>query len=787
MNRKRRDNRIWTWLLALTMAVTLFAVPAENALFSVKTAIAGETDDTGEGGDKNGEDPGGGNGGELTPTPDPDVTPEDTPPVNPTPELTPEEPDLTETPKPTETPGDSPTPSESPTPIPTDSPTPTPTPEGQAAYANVASELNVRERYPKSTYEVPNAVKDSKGYAVQLTPGTPFRILEEKYIGKYSDGSECWWCKIRVDYRGQTGIVGYVARDYAAKYTDFVREDPEYLEYTEYLRKQGFPEAYWEPLRILHQQHPNWTFKAQKTGLSWSDVVAAEYSSDQSLVNKAFPTSWKSTDPGNYLWMNADGNDGGFTTYDGGNWNAASKEILMYCLDPRNFLGEKAVFMFEQQSFDPTLHTLEGVQSMLVGSHMEGTIKGENITYAEVLMEAAEISGVSPYFLAARIFQEVGRRPENTSSIINGSTGYYNYYNFGSNGSNPVSAGLSFARGNEQKFKINGEEVSDQRPWNTRRKAIIGGAVRLGADYVAKGQDSLYLQKFNVTSNSTYRHQYMTNVTAPYQEADLYYSNLNPKANPEVLDTPFVFSIPVYNGMPEKACQRPIDNGNPNGYLKELSVVDQDITPDFDYKTLSYDLVVGPGTASVTITAKAIADTTKVSGAGKVNLKYGENAIKIECKAGNGKVITYTINVFRKETTESIVSSLYNLTEEQIVGVPLDTKVETFLSGITVTGSSKVQVLNAAGEPVTSGIVGTGWCLKTDDFCIPVIIYGDSNGDGAINATDLLYLRRHILGISSLKGPAAKAADVKKDGEINASDLLYMRRHIMGIALIKQP
>ena len=239
--------------------------------------------------------------------------------------------------------------------------------------------------------------------------------------------------------------------------------------------------------------------------------------------------------------------------------------------------------------------------------------------------------------------------------------------------------------------------------------------------------------------------------------------------------------------MPEKACQRPIDNGNPNGYLKELSVVDQDITPDFDYKTLAYDLVVGPGTASVTITAKAIADTTKVSGAGKVNLKYGENAIKIECKAGNGKVITYTINVFRKETTESIVSSLYNLTEEQIVGVPLDTKVETFLSGITVTGSSKVQVLNAAGEPVTSGIVGTGWCLKTDDFCIPVIIYGDANGDGAINATDLLYLRRHILGISSLKGPAAKAADVKKDGEINASDLLYMRRHIMGIALIKQP
>ena len=637
----------------------------------------------------------------------------------------------------------------------------------------MAQDLNVREGPSSSS----NPLKDSNGYAIQLTPGMKVRILEEN-----SGGSG--YSKIRFDFRGQTGLVGYVLKDYVLTYADLVLEDPEYLAYIDYLKSEGFPESYWESLAILHQQHPNWVFKAMKTGLAWGDALYAEYASSKSLINKSSPSSWKSTEQGNYLWMDANGNDGEFVRYDGGNWNAASKEIVAYCLDPRNFLCEKAIFMFEKQSFDPNLHTIEGVTSMLKGSHMDGAVEGT--TYAEILMEAAVTSGVSPYFLAARIFQEVGVTPGHTSSIISGSSGYYNYYNFGAYGSNPVSAGIKFAKQKETIFTINGNKVSDLRPWNTRKKAIIGGAVQLGAGYVSAGQDSLYLQRFNVTTTNTYGHQYMTNVLAPCKEVDLYYDNLT-EGNPTILDTPFVFNIPVYTGMPAEKCERPIGDGNPNGFLKELSVADEDMTPDFDYQTFSYDMIVGPGTSSITITAKAIASTTTVTGAGKVNLAYGENTINIDSKAQNGIVKRYVLHVFRKETTESIVSTAYEISDKKILGVSLGTEVATFLSNVTVTGSSKTEVLDLSGAPVTSGKVGTGFCLKTDDFKIPIVIYGDVTGDGGIDAKDLLYIKRHILGISKLGNAASMAADVKGNDGITAVDLLYVKRHMLGISTIVQP
>ena len=754
----------------------------------VKAGILADAENPGDpenpGGNENpgNEDPGNENpgnedpgditpGGEVTPsaevTPSEELSPSPSPTNSPSPEPTP----IPTTPP---TPTDSPTPTVSPTPTlsPTPSPSPTPTPEGTAGYVNVATDLNVRT-------ESLAMMKDAKGYEIQLTPGTRVRVLEDaEQIGN------SYWSKIKFDFNGQTGLVGYVASEYLALYDDIDTGDPEYETYMAELKAKGFPDSYCESLYILHQQHPNWEFTVMNTGLSWNDVINAENSEGRSLVKNTSPSSWKSTDNGEYLWMDANGNDGGYVTHDGGSWNAASKEMIAYCMDPRNFLSERAVFMFEKQSYDPELHTEEGVQRMLTGSHMEGSTDG--MTYAQILIEAAQTSGVSPYFLAARIFQEVGRVPGSTSSIIAGPN-YYNYYNFGAYGSKPVQAGLNFAAAKPaSKFTINGKEVSDQRPWKTRKAAIIGGAVRLGADYVAKGQDTLYLQKFNVTTTNTYGHQYMTNVTAPYKEADLYYSNLT-RDNVAILDVAFVFSIPVYSGMPEKACERPISDGNPNGYLKELSIGDEDLTPDFNYKTLSYDVVVGPGTSSITISAKAIASTTNVSGTGKVSVASGNNTININCTSGDGRVTTYVLHVFRKETSETIISEKYDLTEERIQAIPLGTDVATFLQNVTVTGSSKVQVVNVNSEVITSGKVGTGCCLKTDDYKIPIIIFGDVTGDGEINAQDLLYIRRHILGITKLSSAAATAADVHGKDGITATDLLYLRRHILGISSIQQP
>lgn len=66
------------------------------------------------------------------------------------------------------------------------------------------------------------------------------------------------------------------------------------------------------------------------------------------------------------------------------------------------------------------------------------------------------------------------------------------------------------------------------------------------------------------------------------------------------------------------------------------------------------------------------------------------------------------------------------------------------------------------------------------------IVYGDINGDGQVDIVDMLYMKRHILGTSSLNGLREIAADVNKKGGIDIVDMLYMKRHILGRSYISQ-
>lgn len=68
-----------------------------------------------------------------------------------------------------------------------------------------------------------------------------------------------------------------------------------------------------------------------------------------------------------------------------------------------------------------------------------------------------------------------------------------------------------------------------------------------------------------------------------------------------------------------------------------------------------------------------------------------------------------------------------------------------------------------------------------------VIVYGDVNGDGKINSTDLLVLQRHILEIEPLRGLYLKAGNINKNGKNPSSlDSLLIQRHILGLKLIEQ-
>jgi beta-N-acetylglucosaminidase len=96
---------------------------------------------------------------------------------------------------------------------------------------------------------------------------------------------------------------------------------------------------------------------------------------------------------------------------------------------------------------------------------------------------------------------------------------------------------------------VNGQ-ASNGRPWTSPRKAIYGGAAFNSSGYISKGQNTMYLQKYNVSPCSSYKiynHQYMANLAAPMNQASTEYKIYNSNG---LLSLPLHFIIPVYQNMP---------------------------------------------------------------------------------------------------------------------------------------------------------------------------------------------------------------------------------------------
>lgn len=168
-------------------------------------------------------------------------------------------------------------------------------------------------------------------------------------------------------------------------------------------------------------------------------------------------------------------------------------------------------------------------------------VKESPLTYAESYMLAAEASGVNPYVLALRTKNETGCKISSNGQISGKATaapGYYNYYSIGAYGSNPMENGVLYAK---------------SKGWTNPVIAMREGAKFLGNDYILAGQNTPYLEKYNVNSNAKnglYSHQYMTDITCIYREAFGMYSTYSELG---ILDNEFEFIIPVYNNMPNEA------------------------------------------------------------------------------------------------------------------------------------------------------------------------------------------------------------------------------------------
>jgi uncharacterized membrane protein len=73
---------------------------------------------------------------------------------------------------------------------------------------------------------------------------------------------------------------------------------------------------------------------------------------------------------------------------------------------------------------------------------------------------------------------------------------------------------------------------------------------------------------------------------------------------------------------------------------------------------------------------------------------------------------------------------------------------------------------------------------KTLNFRI--LIYGDVNGDGAIDVSDLANTKLHILNSTLLQNAYFEAGDISKNGKISISDLLAIKKQILEISTIPQ-
>lgn len=325
-----------------------------------------------------------------------------------------------------------------------------------------------------------------------------------------------------------------------------------------------FPADYQTLLKQLHARHPNWIFVAVNTGLDWNEVVKQESISgsssgtNRSLLPKSSASLLLSKASTDY-----DAAKGAYIPKDGSTWVSASKPAVAYYADPRNFLTDNYIYLFEALDFNEAYHTEQSVENVLKNTDLagkkieyvdtKGKVHTSELTYGQTILSAGAAEKVSPVFLASKIKQETGGKLTNGS--ISGDfsykgisyRGYYNFYNIGATSTSTGSAvanGLTYAKGGTS------GATSYARPWLSPLLAISGGAKFIGSSYISKGQNTLYYERFNTIAAPYYQHQYMQNLTGAASEAK---STYNSYQSMGIVDNGYVFYIPVYKNMPDQS------------------------------------------------------------------------------------------------------------------------------------------------------------------------------------------------------------------------------------------
>lgn len=593
--------------------------------------------------------------------------------------------------------------------------------------------------------------------------------------------------------------VGFMYYGYVPKNNVIKKEYKTDDAYETSLINMGFPADYASRLAIIHAIHPNWTFAPSYTGgvtggMDFYKAVNGEYSVIARNVIDSSNTSLRSTDDGAYKngeWIQLVG---------GGNWYGASRQTISFYMDPRNFLDESHIFMFENGGFNAQTQTVEQVNKIIGSTFMKAPfdcLPGANGCtlgthyYADTFLSAGKDYNVNPNHLASRVVQEQGTNGSVMSfgKGYNGlHIGYYNFFNINATGKTAAEVIL------------NALSYAESKNWNNQHISIYGGASLLGNSYVKRGQANKYYQKFNTIApdryGNYYGNQYMQNVRAPYQESyntyTGYYKFYDTIDNWDI--APYDFLIPIYQNMGGKTS---LDTKfNSDATLKNLEVTNCKLNPDFLSSAYNYDCYVKDDINEVEIKAESTNAGAKVTNPSKVILNNKNTLVEVVVTAVNGQTATYSINIHKSVVDNTSPEEILNN-----VGIKVS---ENFASNIAV-GSDISNIINsvqgkyhfasikiheANGNEVTSGIAKTGQIITVTNAGLSksfkIVLYGDTSGDGLINIVDLLQIQKHLTKSKNLTDEYLKAADISKNGVIDIVDLLQEQKHLVGVTVISQ-
>lgn len=319
------------------------------------------------------------------------------------------------------------------------------------------------------------------------------------------------------------------------KYSDKIKNYPGYQELIEKLKKE----------------HPNWNFTIFYTGLDWNQVIKNETTAKhgRNVVPAGSSSAWKCSVCGD-------------TPHGGNSWRCASEAAVSYYMDPRNWLNNSDIFQFENLAYNGKIQTVEGVQKIISDikymqgdkvtyTKTDGTKATLNKSYAQIIMDVAKEIEISPYHLASRIRQEQGTGTTPGSTATGTYAGYVGYYNF----LNIKASGVT-----DREVIVNGLQHAKDNGWTNPEISIKAGAAVLANNYIKDGQDTLYLQKFDVDNSdgTLYYFQYMQNVSAALSEGR---KVRNAYEGLGFINNSIEFIIPVYENMPETACSEPLEIG----------------------------------------------------------------------------------------------------------------------------------------------------------------------------------------------------------------------------------